>query len=403
MTEMKTPKPANRTMEESPTSTYKRFDLSQRIEHLVLLVSFTILGFTGLSQKYAMSALGGAILELFGGIEMARVIHHVAAFFLVAVSGYHIISVAYRIFVLKSDLSMLPTFEDFRHLFQDIGYYLSIREHKAFYARYNYAEKAEYFAVVWGTIIMAITGFMMLNPIATTQLLPGEYIPAAKAAHGGEALLAVLAIILWHFYHVHFRHFNKSMFTGKLTRQEMEEEHPAELAAIDASENLVSIPPKTIAQRKRIFFPIASVLSLVFFIGLYKFVTFEQTAITTIPQAETAQVFVPITPTPKPTPTITPTAVPGQAPAANTWSGTFEELFRNRCKSCHINAAVGGLSLATYQSALQGGNSGPAIVPGNPDRSVLVQIQSSGNHPGQLTVDELNQVIEWIKAGAPEN
>jgi hypothetical protein len=64
--------------------------------------------------------------------------------------------------------------------------------------------------------------------------------------------------------------------------------------------------------------------------------------------------------------------------------------------------SVGGLSLATYQDALNGGNSGPAIIPGDPDNSVLVLKQSAGNHPGQLTIDELDQVIAWIKAGAPE-
>ncbi len=87
---------------------------------------------------------------------------------------------------------------------------------------------------------------------------------------------------------------------------------------------------------------------------------------------------------------------------ADTWDGYFSGLFRNRCSTCHGFTKVGGLSLATYQDALKGGNSGPAIVPGNPDSSVLVQKQSLGNHPGQLTIDELNQVIAWILAGAPE-
>jgi hypothetical protein len=51
---------------------------------------------------------------------------------------------------------------------------------------------------------------------------------------------------------------------------------------------------------------------------------------------------------------------------------------------------------------LKGGDSGPAIIPGDPDDSLLVQIQSAGNHPGQLTEEELQLVIEWIQAGAPE-
>jgi hypothetical protein len=60
------------------------------------------------------------------------------------------------------------------------------------------------------------------------------------------------------------------------------------------------------------------------------------------------------------------------------------------------------LSLATYEQALEGGDNGPSIVPGDPDASLLVQVQAPGDHPGQLTIDELNAVIEWIKAGAPQ-
>jgi mono/diheme cytochrome c family protein len=85
-----------------------------------------------------------------------------------------------------------------------------------------------------------------------------------------------------------------------------------------------------------------------------------------------------------------------------TWEGYFSGLFRNRCSTCHGFTKVSGLSLSTYQEALKGGNSGPAIIPGDPDNSILIQKQSLGNHPGQLTIDELNLVIDWIRAGAPE-
>ncbi len=85
-----------------------------------------------------------------------------------------------------------------------------------------------------------------------------------------------------------------------------------------------------------------------------------------------------------------------------TWDSYFSGLFRNRCSTCHGTTSVGGLSLSTYQGALKGGNSGPSIVPGDADNSILVQKQATGNHPGQLTIDELNQVIEWIMTGAPE-
>jgi mono/diheme cytochrome c family protein len=77
-------------------------------------------------------------------------------------------------------------------------------------------------------------------------------------------------------------------------------------------------------------------------------------------------------------------------------------LFRDRCGSCHGITAVSGLSLAEYDSALAGGNSGPGIVARDAQASWLVRIQSQGGHPGQLTSEELAEVIDWIEAGAPE-
>ena len=95
--------------------------------------------------------------------------------------------------------------------------------------RFTFEEKVEYWSLLWGTVIMVATGFALWNPIATARFLPGQWIPAALAAHGGEALLAVLAIVVWHGYGVHLRHFNRSMFTGSLSEAEMRQEHPLEL------------------------------------------------------------------------------------------------------------------------------------------------------------------------------
>ncbi len=391
--------------EATPTvrqASYARFDISQRLEHILFLLSFSMLGFTGLIQKFSANQVSDTLIGILGGIDQVRVIHHYSAIVMMIVSGYHVVMLAYKAFVLHVHWSMLPVLEDILHLLQDVAYFLGFRKHRAYYGRYNYAEKVEYLAVVWGTVIMGITGFMMWNPLSTTRLLPGDFIPAAKAAHGAEAILAVLAIIVWHFYHVHVKHFNKSMFTGKLSRDEMQHEHPGELAQIDAGQVDQRPPARVLRRRQQVFFPAALVFTLAFGFGIYKFANFEVTAITTVPQGETAQVYVPVTPTPRPSPTAPPTLVPGTEVGANTWDGFFSGLFRNRCSTCHGITKVGGLSLATYQDALKGGNSGPAIVPGNPDSSVLVQKQSLGNHPGQLTIDELNQVIAWILAGAPE-
>lgn len=381
---------------------YIRFSLDQRIEHIVFLVSFSILGMTGLAQKFFSAPISQFFIGMLGGIETTRLIHRASAIVMLVASAYHVIAMLNRLFVHRVSWTMLPTIDDAKHIMQDVLYDLGQRKHHAYYGRYNYGEKMEYLAVVWGTLVMAITGFMMWNPIASARFLPGEYIPAAKAAHGGEAILAVLAIILWHFYNVHIKTFNKSMFTGKLTHHEMEDEHPAELRLIEAGKAFPEPEPAVLRKRQQVFYPVAGVLTLVFAIGLWQFVTMENTAITTVPRGETVQAFVPLTPTPRPTPTPTPTPDPNKPVGADTWDGKYAGLFRDRCSTCHYTTAVGGLRLDSYADALKGGKSGPGITPNDPDKSMIIQIQSQGGHPGQLTPAEIEQVIAWIKAGAPE-
>jgi cytochrome b subunit of formate dehydrogenase/mono/diheme cytochrome c family protein len=378
---------------------YKRFTLSERIEHIVLLVTFTTLAITGLAQKFATDTLGAIIINAFGGIELTRIIHRGASIGLMAVSVYHIIAVLYRVIVRKRSLHMFPVFEDFKHVYEDILFYIGRRKSKARYGRFSYAEKAEYLAVVWGTVIMAITGFLMWNPIASTRFFPGEAIPAAKAAHGGEALLAVLAIILWHFYHVHLRHFNRSIFTGKLTREEMLHEHPADLERIEAGIQPLQPTPEEMKKRMRIFLPGAILLTAAMLFGLFKFITFEETAITTVPPGESVAAFVRQTPTAAPTVAPMPTADPS---SLSTWNAGIGDLLSERCSACHGPAAIGGLDITTYEQTLSGGVSGAAVVPGNSVSSILMQIQTAGDHPGQLVESELSQIENWIANGAPQ-
>jgi cytochrome b subunit of formate dehydrogenase len=231
-----------------------------------------------------------------GGIEATRLIHRGAAIILLLVTIYHFIAVAYRIYVQRVAMTMLPGWQDVKDALQTLGHNLGLYKLAPKMGRYTFGEKVEYWAVIWGTVIMAITGFMLWNPIATTAVLPGEFIPAAKAAHGGEAILAVLSILTWHLYNVHLKHFNRSMFTGEISRREMVEEHPLELAQIEAGRARPAPVAATRRRRMRVFVPFAVALSLALLVGLYLFVAYEQTAIPTIP-AENVEAFVPAPPT----------------------------------------------------------------------------------------------------------
>jgi formate dehydrogenase gamma subunit len=398
-------RPAKAPVQEKmqPTRLFERFHLTQRIAHLLLLVSFTLLGLTGLPQKYAGTGWAQAMIGFFGGIEMTRLIHHTSAVVMVLLSIYHLLDAGYKIFVRQTRLSMLPALKDVKDALQAFLYNIGFGKTRPQMGRYTFEEKAEYWALIWGTVIMAITGFIMWNPILASRIMPGEIIPASKAAHGGEALLAVMAIVVWHMYGVHIKRFNKAMWTGKQTEEEMLHEHPLELADIKAGLVDPPVDPRILRRRQRLYYPIASVLAVALLLGLYGFVTGERTAITTVlPIPSPVAIYVPQTPTPLPTPLPTATTA-GVASGALTWDATVGPLFQAKCSMCHSAAvATKGLSFATFADAIKGAQDGPVIIPGNVDGSKLIVIQSANNHPGQFSPDELTILKNWIAAGAPE-
>jgi cytochrome b subunit of formate dehydrogenase len=267
-----------------PRVTFQRFSRLDRVQHLVMLVSFLLLAVTGLPQKYIYvnNHRLDAAIDLMGGIETVRVVHRVAATVLMLATLFHLLDATYRIVVRRVSLSMLPRYRDVVDALQAVRFNFGLAKQRPRMDRYTWEEKVEYWSLVWGTVIMIATGFMLWNPVATARFLPGEFIPAAQVVHGGEALLAILAVLVWHFYAVHLRHFNRSMFTGVMSEHEMEQEHPLELERIKAGGS-VSADPRDVARRRRVFLPVAGIVALLMLAGLYWFVSFEQTAITTLP------------------------------------------------------------------------------------------------------------------------
>ncbi len=378
-----------------------RFSVSDRVEHWLQMVTFVALAFTGLIQKWPDGWFSRWAFRTMGGIEVSRFLHRVFATLLLLAIVYHLYTVGMRVFVRRERRTMLPTRADFTALRHQLLYTLRIRKEPARQDRFTWDEKLEYWAVVWGTVIMTVTGFMLWNPIATVRILPGQFVPAAKAAHSGEALLAVLAILVWHIYNVHIRHFNKSMFTGYLSRKDMERYHPLELERLEAGEPA----PEPEALRKKRFLPVYGVVASGLLVGIYFFITFEQTAISTIAPPETVKVFVPAPTVTIPLRPVATTAAPTTTLAGqvDSWDATIGPLFASACAGCHGATALGGLDVSTYESLLAGGNSGSAVVPGDADASLVVEIQSAGGHPGQFDDGQIARIVEWIDSGAAEN
>src|SRR5574341_2292809 len=215
-----------------------RFTLAQRIEHFVLIISFNVLAFTGLPQKYFYTGWAERIITLLGGIERTRVIHRAFALLLIGEAVVHVGAVAAARISGRDRGEMGFSFGDVRGILGDIGYLLGLRAEKPAFGRYDYRQKFEYWAVVWGTIIMAATGLIMWLPEVATRWLPGILVPAARVAHGGEALLAILAVIIWHFYNAHFRPdifpMDPAMWSGEITLERLRQDHRAEYERLTA-------------------------------------------------------------------------------------------------------------------------------------------------------------------------
>ncbi len=119
-----------------------------------------------------------------------------------------------------------------------------------------------------------------------------------------------------------------------------------------------------------------------------------------LPTSTTPQPSGSTTPAPTAEVAATPETASGGSP---TYAGAIASIFTDRCGKCHGSAAMAGLNLTTYATALKGGKDGAVIVPGDPANSLLIKKQSGATpHFGQLSASELQLVTDWIKAGAPE-
>lgn len=206
--------------------TIVRLSPNQRIQHWLLLTSFIALVLSGFALQYPDSWPGW----LLGPNEyLRRMIHRVAAVVMLAGGVYHVL---YLLLVREGRQwlrDMFPRPKDISDLMGNVSYYLGLRKQKPKIARFGYAEKAEYWAVIWGTLIMGLTGLMIWFKIGIFGFLARWWIDIALAIHFYEAVLATLAIIVWHFYHVIFDPdvypVNLAFVDGRVSEKYYQEEH----------------------------------------------------------------------------------------------------------------------------------------------------------------------------------
>lgn len=222
---------------------YIRFTRNQRLQHIFMFVPFIILVITGFPIKFPENNFWSIVFFAMGGIETARLIHRFAAAVMIIDFAFHIVYVFYNVVVKKAPfakLYLLPNIKDAKDIYQNLRYFLFLTDERPKFHKFSYIEKFDYWAVFWGMFIMAGSGLILWFPEEISRFLPGVIIQIAYIAHSDEALLAFLAIIIWHFYNVHFNPriwpANTVWYKGTLSEEEMEHEHPLELEEIKAKE-----------------------------------------------------------------------------------------------------------------------------------------------------------------------
>ena len=215
---------------------FVRFRPSERREHVILMLSFGTLAVTGLLQTFSSLPPVGFLIQMLGGVDAVRVIHRLAALVSAAQSVYHVWRILETWFVKRERGGMWPYLRDVLNLVQMVKFNLGLTDKMPEFDRFTIEEKLEYWALLWGQIVMGATGLIMWFPLLVTTVLPGQVFPVARALHRWEAILAALAILTWHMYHGCIKDGNRSIFTGLLSEAEMQHHHPLEYQRILAAD-----------------------------------------------------------------------------------------------------------------------------------------------------------------------
>lgn len=228
----------------SDARSFERLTLFQRAQHLTMVISFTLLALTGLPMRFPEAAGVARLYTIFGGLAGARQVHRAAAVLMIADGAVHL---AYLVallarsrFSVRDAWPMVPSWNDARDWWETSLYYFGARRELPKYDRFTFREKFDYFAVFWGLPVMMFSGLVLWFPVFFGNLLPDLAIPVAYIAHSDEAVLAISAIVVWHFYNVHYSPDKFPMswvwLTGRISERDMQHEHPLEYERLSAQQ-----------------------------------------------------------------------------------------------------------------------------------------------------------------------
>jgi cytochrome b subunit of formate dehydrogenase len=154
---------------------FVRFSLNVCLQHLVLAIGVILLTITGLPIKFHDSAWAEFIFRHIWSLEINRIIHRVGASLLMFVTVWHIGWLLTR--EGRRELrELLPRVKDFWDFVANVKFMLGLSSERPKFGRYSYSEKFEYWALVWGTAVMVLSGLMLWFHRIALAYLPKVYL-----------------------------------------------------------------------------------------------------------------------------------------------------------------------------------------------------------------------------------
>ncbi len=220
--------------------TYVRFTPFEVANHFVLIVTFVLLCLTGFALKFPDSWWVKALSWLGFNERLRGVTHRVAGVILILQGIAHF---SWTLATPKGrrDLwELTPGIVDVKDLFHNIFYHLGLVKSHPHFARYSYIEKSEYWAMVWGTFIMGVTGLMLWFSVQVSWFAPAWVVKVAEVIHYYEAWPAMLAILVWRMFFTSFHPeeypLSLTWLDGKITERELHRHHRGEYEKLKREE-----------------------------------------------------------------------------------------------------------------------------------------------------------------------
>ena len=217
---------------------FQRFNRNFRFQHMVMFSSVILLIITGMPIKFPNFILSRIVISLWGGINNSTLVHRIGAAMLIYFMVHHLFYTILSRDGRRDFLLLIPMPKDLKDAVQNVRFFMGKTGERPKFGRFSYIEKFDYWAVYWGCIIMIGSGLLLWGESIALKYLPKFVLDIAHEAHSDEAMLATLAIVIWHFYNVHF---NPERFPGTLmwwhgqiSEHEIKEEHPLEYEEIMA-------------------------------------------------------------------------------------------------------------------------------------------------------------------------